>query len=168
MKRVLACVAFLAVFISASVASAQATPNRSGFGIGLGEANLAWGISMKGAQGATAWQVVAGGWSGPWFYDYRYGYADGLAVAFDFLFEQPTITEGEPLALGWNAGLGAGVGIAENSYWGIGLNGVVGLEFNFKPVPIDVTLEYRPGVYFHPNDFDLALVDFGGHVRFWF
>ena len=46
----------------------------------------------------------------------------------------------------------------------LGVNGVAGLEFNFNPVPIDLVIEYRPGIHIIPN-VDPDLIGFGAHVR---
>lgn len=173
MKRILVALTFLATLLIGGQAFAQ-TPNESGFGVGLGSSNMASGISLKGAGGSTAYQIVAGAWRGGWVSGGRIGtyrgyrsYYGGLGVSFDYLYEQPNIASTEPFNLGWNAGLGAGLGIAGNGLWGLGANGVVGLEFNFNPLPVDLTLEYRPGIYIYESGFGIDFVDFGAHLRFW-
>ena len=174
MKRAAVVLFFLAALLVGGQAFAQ-TPNESGFGVGLGTSNMASGVSLKSAQGSTAYQFVIGGFRGSW-YGGRFGpnrtyqgYYRGLGASFDFLYEQPNIVSTEPFNLGWNAGVGAGLGVASTGFWGLGANGVVGLEFNFNPFPIDITLEYRPGIFFYENGFGgIALFDFGGHIRFWF
>jgi hypothetical protein len=173
MKRVLTAVVFVAALLVGGHAFAQ-SPNQSGFGIGIGSSNMASGLSLKSATGATAYQFVVGAWRGGWvsgarvgpYDDYRV-YYDGLGASFDFLLEQPNIASTEPFNLGWNAGLGGGIGIAGNGFFGFGVNGVLGLEFNFNPIPIDLTLEYRPGLYIFENGFGIDFFDLGAHLRFW-
>ena len=72
----------------------------------------------------------------------------------------------EFFSLDWSFGLGAGVGVRDDNT-GIAAAGVAGLEFNFTVIPIDLVLEYRPTLAIHP-DVDLDLVDFSGHLRFYF
>jgi hypothetical protein len=61
--------------------------------------------------------------------------------------------------------VGATLGVS-NPTW-LGASGVAGLEFDFQPVPIDLTLEYRPGVSILPG-VGADLVNFSGHVRYHF
>ncbi|MGM0558377.1 MAG: hypothetical protein ACQEVA_18475 [Myxococcota bacterium] len=174
MKRLLTVGIFLAAFLLVGGQAFAQSPNESGFGIGIGSSNMASGLSLKSAQGATAYQFVVGAWRGGWYSgarfgpnrDYR-GYYGGLGASFDFLLEQPPIVSTEPFDLGWNAGLGAGLGIDPDGFWGLGGNGVVGLEFNFNPIPIDFTLEYRPALYIYDNGVGFDFIDFGAHLRFW-
>jgi hypothetical protein len=173
MKRALTLAVFLAALLVGGQAFAQ-TPNEAGFGVGIGSSNMASGLSLKSAQGSTAMQFVVGAWRGGWWGGGRVGpyrdydaYYGGLGASFDFLYEQPNIASTEPFNLGWNAGLGAGVGIDPDGFWGLGGNGVVGLEFNFNPIPVDLTFEYRPGIYIYDDGFGIDFIDFGAHLRFW-
>lgn len=164
-KLTVAAACALLLSLASSSAFAQRAPN--GFGIGIGAATVAGGLSIKtGSTSGFTFQGVVGPWRG-YGNDWRWG-ADSIALAGDFLYEQPRLASGGLLSLGWNYGVGAGVGIGD---WGggvVGVTGVLGLEFNFVPVPIDVVLEYRPGLYVGENDFDVALWDVTPHLRIWF
>lgn len=158
----LGCVVVLG--LTSSSAFAQRAPN--GFGIGIGAGTIAGGLSIKTGSGGFHFQGVIGPWRGhgpKW----RYG-ADSIGVSGDFLYEQPALASGSVLSLGWNYGIGAGVGVGDWRGAIIGVTGVVGLEFNFVPAPIDVVIEYRPGIYIGNDALALEFVDFTPHVRFWF
>jgi hypothetical protein len=60
-----------------------------------------------------------------------------------------------------DVGLGLGSGLF------IGVAGVGGIEAAFKPIPLDLTVEYRPvlGVV---NGLVFDLMNFSAHVRYWF
>jgi hypothetical protein len=132
------------------------------FGLGLGGGSATSGISAKYFMADHhALQGVVGTWGLG-----RSGYGTGLGVSVDYLFEMPAITDTDPLELGWNLGLGgwfatAGGGTA------LGAQGVAGLEFAFHPVPIDVVIEYRPGLIIVPG-VGADLINFSGHVRYYF
>ena len=48
-----------------------------------------------------------------------------------------------------------------------GRNGVLGLEFNFIPVPIDLVIEYKPSLLLIDH-IDFSAYSFCGHVRIYF
>jgi hypothetical protein len=133
------------------------------WGIGLGGGTAVSGLSFKYfLTNGTALQVIAGGAG---YSNSDFG-TTALGVDIDFLIEMPTITTaGDVFELGWALGLGGWTWIPD-PFW-LGANGVVGLEFNFIPVPLDLVLEYRPAIRLVP-DVGVELVDFGGHVRFYF
>lgn len=169
MKRFIGCAlafVFTLSLISLSASSeAEAQRLPGSFGIGIGTATGAAGVSFKTGMGSFTFQGVAGTWRGQgldWGFD-----GDALGLAADFLYEMPTIASGQIVALGWNYGLGAGVGVGDGGA-AIGGTGVLGLEFNFVPAPIDFVVEYRPGLYISDDDLDLEFIDFTGHLRFWF
>ncbi len=169
MKRIIGCsLAFvfaLSLISLSSPADAQAQRPPGSVGIGIGSATGAAGVSLKTGMGSFTFQGVAGTWRG---HGVDWGFrGDTLGLAADFLYEMPTIASGQVVALGWNYGLGAGVGIGDVGA-AIGGTGVIGLEFNFQPAPIDFVVEYRPGIYIGNDDLDLEFVDFTGHLRFWF
>lgn len=170
MKRFIGCsLAFvfaLSLISLSSPSDAEAQRPPGSFGIGIGTATGAYGLSLKsGSAQPYTLQGVIGGWRGQGL-DYRFN-DDALGLAADFLYAMPTIASGGPLELGWNYGLGAGVGIGDGGA-AIGGTGVIGLEFNIVPAPIDFVVEYRPGLYLSDNDIDLEFIDFTGHLRFWF
>lgn len=141
---------------------------RQGFGIGIGSATIANGISGKFMQGPGAIQAVVGFWGGggP---RHRFGGPDGVAVAADYLFEMPSLARSPYFSIDWSFGLGAGFGVEEFDDHGPGLAvaGIAGLEFNFTVIPFDLTLEYRPSVGLLPGP-GLNLIDFTAHLRVWF
>lgn len=142
-------------------AEAAAPGNGAKFGIGLGAGFGVSGISGKyWISEKNAFQGVIGGWGFA-----RSGSSIGLGVGLDYLWEMPTITQAGPMLLGWNLGFGGTVGLA--APLAAGVSGVAGLEFNFQPVPIDITIEYRPGISFLPG-VGADLVNFSGHVRYHF
>lgn len=131
-----------------------------GFGGGLGPS----GISGKYMfTKATSLQAVIGAY-GHYHPDW-YSDAETLGVDVDFLFEMPAIASNDVVEVGWELGLGGWTGIG-NDFW-LGANGVAGIQFNFQPVPIDLTLEYKPGFLVVP-DIYVEPVNFGGHLRIWF
>ena len=136
-----------------SVAQAT-TPEKGGsLGVGLGGGLGVSGVSLKLATDSAALQGMVGFSNG------------GLGVGLAFLLEQPTIaTVGSAVDVAWNVGVGGSLGVGSPIL--LGASGVAGLEFNVRPVPLDVVLEYRPGLLISP--FDLELVNFSGHVRYYF
>jgi len=140
----------------------------SGFGIGLGSATIANGVSMKYYAGGPALQGVVGFWGGGGIGD-RFKHPGGLAVAFDYLFEMPTLASSQYFTIDWSFGLGAGFGVEtfQHNTPGVAASGIAGLEFNFTRVPLDVVVEYRPTLGILPDP-KLHLVDFTAHVRIYF
>lgn len=164
----LGCLAALLTFALPQSTQAQDLPG--GFGIGLGSGTGAGGVSLKTPLGGnSSLQGVVGTWYG-WTGDWREP-GDTLAVSADYLLEMPTIASAEPFDIGWNYGLGGGVGIGDLGGIGLGGAGVLGLNIDFSPaaLPLDVALEWRPGLYLTNDDnFDVEPVHFTGHVRLWF
>ncbi|RAL22301.1 hypothetical protein DL240_10640 [Lujinxingia litoralis] len=149
----------LALVLLASPAMAQEGGGRvpGKFGIGIGDGSVASGISLKAFTGATAVQGVIGCW----------GYnCDGLGVSVDLLFNQAPLVQAGPLVLAWNVGFGGSAAAWRNRHTYVAAQGVLGLEFIFPDVPLDLVLELRPEISIVPGvDFDL---DGGAHVRFYF
>jgi hypothetical protein len=50
----------------------------------------------------------------------------------------------------WYAGIGAGVGIWDKDF-AIAAVGQVGFEYNFKNIPLQLTVDYRPGISLIPE-----------------
>ncbi|MBN1337505.1 MAG: hypothetical protein JXB39_16250 [Deltaproteobacteria bacterium] len=158
--------AILALVLALPVGAQAATPPEGPFGLGIGGGFGVSGLSGKLYMGdATAFQGIVG----------LYGLGsdhdnDGLGVGLDYLLERPAFVSVAPLELGWNFGLGGTVALWDDSHddnLRVGASGVLGLEILFQPVPIDLVLEYRPGVVIIP-DFDIDLVNFSGHLRYYF
>jgi hypothetical protein len=158
--------------LSPSLAHAFGT-ERQGFGLGIGSGTGATGVSGKLMVGsAGAFQGVVGFWghsgdsSGPGPGQYRS--IDGVALSLDYLFEMPSLATTQYFNLDWNFGFGGGIGVATSGGTpGVAVAGVAGLEFNFTKVPIDLTVEYRPGVGLLP-DVGIGLIGFTAHLRVWF
>lgn len=162
MKRLLAPLLICGAFAVPSLAHAGASHRRSGTaGVGLGGGTTGAGLSAKVfLSDASAVQAVAGPWGG-------WGNG-GLGLSADYLYEMPTIVEGEAAELAWNVGAGAGVGIfSKTSTLGVGVSGVAGLEVAFKPVPLDLVIEYRPTLSVLPG-VGLDLIGATAHLRYFF
>jgi hypothetical protein len=152
----------LCAVVAAAPATARAESIRSGgmFGIGLGGGTSTTGVSMKyWMSNSQALQGVIGIWG--------LGRDHGTVVALsgDYLFELPSLTRNSVIDLGWNIGVGPFLGIGDATW--LGASGVLGLEFNFVAVPIDITIEYRPGLLIIPA-VDADLIAFTGHIRYFF
>jgi hypothetical protein len=135
-------------------------------GVGLGEGTLASGISGKANSGGIVYQGVIGSVRGRGYHD-RYGYRhhSGLGLSLDALVSRGNIVAGQLLALDWSAGFGGGVGFAHDDV-AFAMAAVAGLEFNFRPIPLDVAIEARPNILIVPDvDFDF---DITAHIRIWF
>ncbi len=142
----------------ALTAPAQAKDIRSSsFGIGLGSGTVTNGLSGKFFMGKNALQVTLGG------NDFKFG---ALHVGADYLWEMPALANGSVVEVAWNAGLGAGVVIGGDDLF-VAVSGVLGLEFNFKPLPIDLVLEYRPSLSVIPK-VGFGYDGFTGHIRWYF
>jgi hypothetical protein len=145
-----------------SLANAGASHRRSGtVGVGLGGGTTGAGLSAKVfLSDASAVQAVAGPWGG-------WGNG-GLGLSADYLYEMPTIVEGDVAELAWNVGAGAGVGIySQSATLGVAVAGVAGLEVAFKPAPLDLVIEYRPTLSVIP-DVGLSLIGATAHLRYFF
>lgn len=157
MLRLLPLTAALAAVSLPSAALAGASHRTAGStGVGLGVGTVGGGVSVKHflADSHAVQGVVGLG-------------NDTLRVSADYLLEQNTFATTDVVDLAWNIGAGVGVGIGDGGNLGLGVSGVAGLEFAFVPVPLDLVLEYRPTIAVVP-DVDLELVEFTGHLRWFF
>ncbi len=156
----------LSLILSAAAWAVEPAPAVRGgghFGIGFGGGTAVSGISGKYfLADAMALQFVVGGAG--------YGRDDfdsSLGVDVDVLWEMPALAHAAgAFELGWSAGVGGWAWVGD-PFW-LGANGIVGLEFNLEPIPLDIVLEYRPALRVVPDGLGFDLVDFGGHVRFYF
>ena len=154
--------AAVASLLAVSNAHADEIRSAGNFGLGLGVSTFAAPLSGKYFLGDEhALQFNAG-----FFQDDLDFEGDGLGLGLDYMYEMPAIAEGQTLEFAWAAGLGAALGHAHDTT-AVAAVGVLGMEFNIKPVPMDVVLEYRPQFLLTP-DTDLDLTEFGGHVRYYF
>lgn len=156
MKTIKRCLLALPFLLLATPAQADYQPGE--FGIGLGSGTMTrLGLSFKYFMGDHAIQANLGcrGWS-----------CGGIGVSADYLFELPALVEGRVMSLDWNAGVGPGLGLSSGQI-DFAAAGVLGLEANFKPIPLDLVLEWRPTLLIVP-DVHFEPVEFSGHVRYWF
>ena len=133
------------------------------FGIGIGGGTISTGLSLKYYTGSSFALQGNVGLLGSG----RDRFAgQGIAVSVDGLLEQSSLYRNQYFSLDWNFGLGGGVGVLSDTLI-LAAAGVIGLEFNFIPIPIDFVVEYRPTLQIL-NDVNLDPIDFSGHVRFYF
>lgn len=140
-------------------------------GVGAGTGTFASGLSLKYFAGpAFAIQGNVGWWRSRWWGDddYRWGGNSSLALSVDALLEQGVFAGNGDIDLAWNFGFGGGIGLSEYSDTiGAAASGVLGLEVLINLIPIDLVLEFRPTILLVPSvHFDL--VDFTGHIRYYF
>jgi len=171
-KISLLCILVAATLVVEPAAAANKVRANGNFGIGLGGGTFATGVSMKyfldaplSVQGTIGW------WRGRYWCSGRhcgYGGGDSFALSADLLWEMPRFAGNEAVEVAWMLGGGVGLGIDDfDNDFGLGAAFVIGIELNIQPVPIDIVLEYRPGIYFLPGvSFDP--VNFTGHIRYFF
>lgn len=175
MRTLLAVLAFV---FTAGTASAEPLRAPGNFGLGIGSGTLANGLSAKYfIDSGNALQFNLGVFGGRGI-DNRWHRFGGVGFSADYLFEMPAIVKAsDTFELAWNLGLGLGIGFDNDDYEhkdhryhdyvAVGASFVLGLELNFLALPLDIVLEYRPGVFLTPY-FDFHPVDFTGHIRFYF
>ncbi|MEF9986574.1 MAG: hypothetical protein RSC28_00225 [Bacteroidales bacterium] len=80
----------------------------------------------------------------------RYGF--DVAGTYQWLFDINTNASGQ---FKWYAGAGLGTGSWSNKHYdkgfSIGILGQAGIEYAFNSVPLLLSLDYRPGIYFAPE-----------------
>lgn len=149
---------------SDSVASGPVTNIHTSrkFGIGVGGGSFAYGVSGKLFLGnQTAVQASVGSY-----------WLAGLAVGVDGLFLGNQIWTNGDLSLNWEAGAGADALLGTG--WGsamFGAHGLAGLSLQFRPFPLEITTDVRPGFFFVDSAFaGLSGFTFfyGGAVRYYF
>lgn len=151
------------------------------FGLGLGVGTTAAPISLKYyLSSALSIQGNAGWWRGWWggygcghvhdrYRDYYCGggyYRNALGLGADLLFEGGPLVGNSDLSLDWEIGGGVGIGIGDVGF-GMGVAFVTGLELDIHAIPLDFVIEYRPAIFILPG-FALNVIDFTGHVRYYF
>lgn len=134
------------------------------WGIGLGGGTATAGLSGKYfLSDHSSLQGIMGGAG----YGHHSDFGDtALGLGVDWLYEgAPLFHEDLILDIGWEIGFGGWTWVGD-PFW-LGANGVLGLQFEFVPIPLDVVFEYRPAMRFY-DDFGVEFGDFGGHVRIYF
>ncbi len=96
----------------------------------------------------------------------RYGFSAG--ATYQWLFDLPVNTSG---IWQWYAGAGAGMGAWSNNDFkegfSLGVLAQAGIEYTFPKIPLLLSVDYRPGFYFTPdNEADWTGIAFG--VRYCF
>jgi hypothetical protein len=174
--RTLLALVFTALTVTSASAEPMRTPGR--FGIGIGSGTIANGLSAKYFMtGNHALQFNLGTFGGRGI-KHRWSRFGGFGFSADYLFEMPAIARaGNTFELAWNLGAGFGIGFDDNdheyknkryhSYTAFAAAFVLGLEFNFIAVPLDIVLEYRPTFFLAPY-VAVNPVDFTAHIRFYF
>jgi hypothetical protein len=171
MRRLFVLMLFFVVASSSVLARAEPVRRVGHFGLGLGAGTYATGLSTKYFfERSMAVQGNLGWWRDPYYcIGHRcYGGGDSLALSADLLFERPSFAGNEQVNVAWALGGGVGLGL-EDGFDRLGLAAafVIGIEVNVDVVPLDIAIEYRPGIAFIP-DFDIDPVNFSGHVRYYF
>jgi len=159
----------LALTAPAAHAAPDAVRVPGKIGVGIGSGTLANGLSAKWYLAYEhALQFNLGVYGGGGIHS-RWAHAAGFAFSVDYLFELPDIaTVGRAFVLGWNVGAGGGIGVSNgHAQLAVAASFVLGLELRFIPAPLDLVIEYRPGLLIVPEaNFDP--VDFTAHLRFYF
>ena len=172
------CAACMFSALDAGAANAEPIRTPGRFGLGIGAGTIANGLSAKYfIDKQNALQFNLGSFGGHGF-DNRWHRFGGFGFSMDYLFEMPTIAvAGRAFELNWNLGAGLGIGFDDDDhdhkddhyddYFALAASFVLGLEFDFIPIPLDIVLEFRPGILLVPyTDFDP--VDFTAHIRVYF
>ena len=148
-------------FASVPGTAAAAGPNEAGsFGIGLGSGTWTSGLSAR--YNLTKGTAIQGNLGSYGRYDVS---TVGFALSADYLAYRDTLKKTGPVTIGYNLGVGVGLGAFSNVTW-IRAAGVAGLEFNFNKFPLDIVLEFRPNISVVPN-VGLSLVHLTGQVRYY-
>ena len=176
MKAILCALALVTTL--AGTASAEPIRKPGRFGLGIGSGTLANGLSAKyfmNKKNALQFNLGTFGGRG---YDSRWGRWGGFGFSADYLFEMPAIARaGDAFELAWNLGAGLGVGFDNHDYehkdkryhdyTAFAASFVLGLEFNFIAIPLDIVVEYRPGLLLVPY-VNFYPIDFTAHIRVYF
>ena len=136
----------LLVALTAHTASAANTVREQGnVGLGLqGGSRMVSGFSCKYfLKDDLALEGTLGAW--------QYG---GFGISGAALFEMKNLAEDEDFDITWNTGPAVAFG---NYHYGgfdnyaynvFAISAVLGLEMDLNDIPLDIVLEWRPGVYF--------------------
>jgi hypothetical protein len=145
----------------------DAVPRQPGkVGLGIGGGTRTSGLSIKHTLDKSfSVQGVVG------VDPARWGDRGGtLAISADALFEMPALYTSSDIEIAWAIGAGPYLAVGDN-FW-LGASGVLGLEFNLQPIPLEFTIEYRPTIELvgpRPDSQSrIYLFGVGGHLRWWF
>ena len=135
----------LLLALSAHTASAANTVREEGHvGLGLqGGSRMVSGFSVKYFLDDD---LALEGTLGSFYYG-------GFGLSGAVLFELPTLAEDEDFDIAWNTGPAVMFGtyhyggFDNYGYNVIALTAVLGLEMDLNEIPLDIVLEWRPGLY---------------------
>lgn len=148
MKKLL--LVLIAVVGMSFVANAQNNDKAIGLRFGYGTE-----ISYQQPVGANRLEVDLGRLESLMYSWYHYLNA---SATYQWLFDLNSVIPG----LGWYAGPGAGVGFYTGSYSGltVGVGGIIGVDYKFSGMPLQVSLDFKPFFnVLHPdywNGFDYS------------
>jgi len=160
--------------------------NHNDFGLGLTSGAQQYGLSGK--YFLNAGQAIQGSLTAGMVPSSNVGYRH-TSVGLDYVVQKARIRQGERYDVSWNAGAGLAlgglnpIGVSEEereeenddgddfTYAPVVLTAspLVGLEFGFARVPIDIVMEYRPTVNYvpgHGGTFNLTATSL--KVRYYF
>jgi hypothetical protein len=127
--------------------------NAQELGVRFGGTNGAGGVALDGVFGAGPGRIHAD------LGFYHEGV--GIDVLWDFI-NKPLGSE----AFSWYLGAGPTTYIGNNAFW-LGLCGEIGLEYDFKTVPIAIGADWRPTLWV-VEETKFGYDSFGLNVRFRF
>ena len=144
--------------------AAWASQPEGALGVGVGGSPGVSGLSAKLYLRRTAVQVMAGRWQ--LFGDEVEG-GPGLGLSADYLLEMPKLGYTRSLEFSWSVGLGGTAASRTEADPYISATAVLGGELDFRSLPFDVVLEYRPRVAILPNLW-ADLFNYSAHIRYYF
>lgn len=150
-----AVVSSVVLMVTALVVPEAYGQRHQGTGIGVGSTTMASGLSVKQHAGGSAFQLTAGCWRG----------CDGVAASLDVLASMPAVASGSELSLAWNFGGGGAVGVGDDEI-GVGASLVLGLELSASSIPVELVVEWRPGLSIIPEP-SPNIEDVGAHIRLY-
>jgi hypothetical protein len=159
----------LALLLAPFAHAASEIGGERDFGIGLSLGSQVEGISIKLHDSTVGYQFVIGGYGG---FD---NFGEVWGARADWLAETPAFVQTDVLDLAVNLGIGGFGGYIDPNFEG-GIEGVVGIEALFVPIPLDIVFEWTPMVLLThlpwdsngPVDERFHPVAFAGHARVWF
>lgn len=152
--------------LGANLEPHPATGKPAPVGIGLGTGTLASGVSAEfrldpthSVQATLGAPVLVLGQRSP----------IGLSLAADYIVNMGELSVTRPGDLSWNVGGGAGVLLTNVQGAGlVGVSGVVGAQFAFVEVPVELNLDYRPTLLMGGGGVLFLPFSLGGSARWYF
>jgi hypothetical protein len=138
-------------------------------GAGLINGSFLSGLSVKHhVTDQHAVQVALGAAWGA----FRYWPNTGVGLAVDYVHHPETVFDSPHVRLGWNIGIGVDARFypsVDDFDFAAGVHFVAGFEVLLVDAPVDLAIEYRPGVVGRPGPGGLAFAfgDVAAHIRWW-